>query len=100
MLGEAGYEAFAPDWPGHGESSKPAAGSSFNYSQQAYLDSLDAFVQAVGIKQPYALIVQVCECACGVTWFGHTNTLFWRPETCQATHSQGLARTSCLLHCH
>jgi pimeloyl-ACP methyl ester carboxylesterase len=33
MLGDAGFEAFAPDFPGHGESAKPSTGS-FNYSQQ------------------------------------------------------------------
>jgi len=58
MLGEAGYEAFAPDFPGHGESSKPSTGS-FSYSQQAYLDGLAAFVDAVGIKKPFAVVVQV-----------------------------------------
>lgn len=58
MLGEAGYEAIAPDWPGHGESGKPSA-SSFKYTQQAYLDGLEGFVQAVGIKTPFAVVVQV-----------------------------------------
>jgi pimeloyl-ACP methyl ester carboxylesterase len=58
MLGDAGFEAYAPDWPGHGESDKPSA-SSFSYSQQAYLDGLAAFVEAVGIKKPFALAVQV-----------------------------------------
>lgn len=66
MLGEAGYEAFAPDWPGHGESDKPASGS-FSYSQQAYLDSLEGFVNAVGIKAPFALVVQVGTCQHNVT---------------------------------
>jgi hypothetical protein len=64
MLGEAGYDAIAPDWPGHGESGKPS-GSSFNYSQQAYLDGLAGFVQAVGIKTPFALVVQVRKKHCG-----------------------------------
>lgn len=58
MLGEAGYEAIAPDWPGHGESGKPSA-SSFNYTQQAYLDGLEGFVQAAGIKTPFAVVLQV-----------------------------------------
>lgn len=58
MLGDAGYEAYAPDWPGHGGSSKPSS-SSFSYSQQAYLDSLAAFVDTCGIKKPFALVVQV-----------------------------------------
>lgn len=61
MLGDAGYEAYAPDWPGHGSSSKPSSsGGVFNYSQAAYLAALEAFVAAVGLdKQPYALVVQV-----------------------------------------
>lgn len=58
MLGEAGYDAYAPDWPGHGESAKPSAGS-FSYSQQAYLDGLAGFVDVVGIKKPFAVVVQV-----------------------------------------
>jgi pimeloyl-ACP methyl ester carboxylesterase len=58
MLGDAGFEAFAPDWPGHGESSKPPA-SSFSYSQQAYLDGLAGFVEAVGLRKPFAVVVQV-----------------------------------------
>jgi hypothetical protein len=65
MLGEAGFEAYAPDWPGHGESDKPSS-SSFSYSQKAYLDGLTAFVEAVGIKKPFALVVQVREMLCDV----------------------------------
>lgn len=70
MLGAAGFEAYAPDWPGHGESNKPSS-SSFSYSQQAYLDGLAAFVDAVGIKKPFVLVVQVgqfCLPLCQVLW--------------------------------
>lgn len=59
MLGEAGFEAYAPDWPGHGNSDKPSL-SSFNYSQQAYINGLQAFVDKCGIKKPFGLVVQVC----------------------------------------
>lgn len=59
MLGEAGFEAYAPDWPGHGDSSKPSS-SSFKYSQQAYIDALQEFVDKCGIKRPFGLVVQVC----------------------------------------
>jgi pimeloyl-ACP methyl ester carboxylesterase len=68
MLGDAGYEAYAPDWPGHGDSSKPSS-SSFKYSQQAYLDSLAAFVDKCGIKKPFALVVQV---GCALWWSAKT----------------------------
>eukprot|EP00775_Hariotina_reticulata_P012653 gene12653-12780_t len=57
MLEEAGFQAYAPDWPGHGSSSKPSS-SSFDYSQEAYINALDAFVEAIGIKKPFALVVQ------------------------------------------
>jgi pimeloyl-ACP methyl ester carboxylesterase len=58
MLGDAGFDAIAPDWPGHGDSAKPPASAGFDYGRDAYLSALDAFVKAVGIKQPYALVVQ------------------------------------------
>lgn len=58
MLGEAGYEAFAPDWPGHGDSEKPSP-AAYGYSRDAYIASLQAFVDAVGLsKRPFALLVQ------------------------------------------
>lgn len=62
MLEESGFQAYAPDWPGHGSSSKPSS-SSFDYSQEAYINALDAFVEAVGIKKPFALVVQVRSCS-------------------------------------
>lgn len=57
LLGGDGYRAFAPDWPGHGDSDKPAPGA-FSYSEEAYLGALRAFVDAVGINKPFALVVQ------------------------------------------
>jgi alpha-beta hydrolase superfamily lysophospholipase len=62
MLEESGFQAYAPDWPGHGSSSKPSS-SSFDYSQEAYINALDAFVEAVGIKKPFAVVVQVRSCS-------------------------------------
>jgi haloalkane dehalogenase len=57
LLGDAGHATFAPDWPGHGESSKPAPGA-FDYSADAYVAALEAFTAAVGLKgKPYALVV-------------------------------------------
>lgn len=65
LLGGDGYRAFAPDWPGHGDSDKPAPGA-FSYSEEAYLGALRAFVDAVGINKPFALVVQVRQCGLGL----------------------------------
>lgn len=56
LLGEAGHEAIAVDWLGHGASSKPTSG--FDYSAEAYVAALQQFVAAAGIRQPFALVVQ------------------------------------------
>ncbi|GLC38917.1 hypothetical protein PLESTB_000461300 [Pleodorina starrii] len=58
LLGGDGYRAFAPDWLGHGDSDKPEPGSAFGYSEQDYIAGLGAFVEAVGIRKPFALVVQ------------------------------------------
>ena len=55
LLGEAGHQAFAPDWVGHGATSKP--GSGFDYSQESYVKALAEFVAAVGIRRPFAVVV-------------------------------------------
>eukprot|EP00195_Chlamydomonas_chlamydogama_P017034 CAMPEP_0202894956 /NCGR_PEP_ID=MMETSP1392-20130828/4247_1 /ASSEMBLY_ACC=CAM_ASM_000868 /TAXON_ID=225041 /ORGANISM="Chlamydomonas chlamydogama, Strain SAG 11-48b" /LENGTH=374 /DNA_ID=CAMNT_0049579815 /DNA_START=22 /DNA_END=1146 /DNA_ORIENTATION=- len=55
LLGGDGFDAFAPDWIGHGTSDKPTSG--FDYSEGAYLKALDSFVDAAGIRQPFALVV-------------------------------------------
>lgn len=60
LLGADGYVGYAPDWLGHGDSQKPST-SQFDYSEEAFIKQLDAFVEAVGIKQPFALIVQVTQ---------------------------------------
>ena len=59
LLGGEGYDAIAPDWIGHGDSSMPEAG--FDCSEGAYLKAIGQFVEAVGIKQPLALVVHVRE---------------------------------------
>ena len=71
LLGGAGVTAVAPDWPGHGDSAKPAPGQTFDYSERAYTAALDAFVGAVDLKKPLALVVQVGVClggGGGVLW--------------------------------
>jgi hypothetical protein len=58
LLGGDGFTAYAPDWVGHGDTEKPQSGA-FGYTEQEYIDALDAFVEASGIKKPFALVVQV-----------------------------------------
>eukprot|EP00798_Chlamydomonas_sp_ICE-L_P029355 gene29355-12447_t len=55
MLGADGYDAIAPDWLGHGCSDKPTSG--FDFSEEAYIKELDEFIKAVGVKEPFALVV-------------------------------------------
>ncbi|PNW85621.1 hypothetical protein CHLRE_03g195200v5 [Chlamydomonas reinhardtii] len=54
LIGGEGYRCIAPDWPGHGDTDKPG---SFGYSEEAYISGLGQFVDAVGIKKPFALVV-------------------------------------------
>ena len=64
LLGAAGVNAVAPDWPGHGDSAKPApgggggGGGAFDYSEAAFVAALDAFVAAADLRKPLALVVQ------------------------------------------
>lgn len=57
LLGAEGYEAIAPDWVGHGSTSMPDS-SQFDYSADAYVAALESFVAALGIQQPFHLVVQ------------------------------------------
>lgn len=63
LLGADGYRAFAPDWLGHGDSDKPDP-SAFSCSEADYLSELSSFVDAVGIRKPFALVVQVGGVGC------------------------------------
>lgn len=56
LLGAEGYDAVAPDLPGHGDS--PLAGGGQQLSPEGYVAALDAFVDASGLKRPLALVVQ------------------------------------------
>ena len=58
LLGGDGFTAYAPDWIGHGDTDKPGS-SGFSYTENEYIDALDAFVEASDIKKPFALVVQV-----------------------------------------
>ncbi len=58
LLGSEGYDAIAPDWVGHGDSSKEGPG--FDCSEEAYKKALGGFIDGLGLgKPPMALIVHV-----------------------------------------
>lgn len=57
LLGAENVLAYAPDFPGHGDSEKPSP-SSFAYDEASYCKALGDFVDAVGITKPLALCVQ------------------------------------------
>eukprot|EP01024_Parvocaulis_polyphysoides_P032869 TRINITY_DN29357_c0_g1_i1.p1 TRINITY_DN29357_c0_g1~~TRINITY_DN29357_c0_g1_i1.p1 ORF type:complete len:208 (-),score=17.43 TRINITY_DN29357_c0_g1_i1:34-657(-) len=56
LLADKGFDCYAVDWIGHGGSDKPAPGK-FPYTADAYINSLDEFVNTVGIKTPFHLMV-------------------------------------------
>ncbi len=55
-LAEAGFRAVAPDWIGHGYSSKPEK-SEFAYTPEAFLDAFEKWLVAMEIDR-FALVVQ------------------------------------------
>lgn len=57
QLAGAGYEVYAPDFIGHGASSKPAP-SSFGYDEAAYKKALGEFMAAAPFSKPVVLVVQ------------------------------------------
>eukprot|EP00472_Partenskyella_glossopodia_P004057 CAMPEP_0197531854 /NCGR_PEP_ID=MMETSP1318-20131121/37446_1 /TAXON_ID=552666 /ORGANISM="Partenskyella glossopodia, Strain RCC365" /LENGTH=433 /DNA_ID=CAMNT_0043088213 /DNA_START=45 /DNA_END=1343 /DNA_ORIENTATION=+ len=59
ILQRDGYDAVAFDWPGFGETSKPAPGSSFSYSADDYTAALKAFLGEIGLNdKPVVLVTQ------------------------------------------
>ena len=55
-LAEQGFRSIAPDWIGHGSSSKPDK-RKFAYNQTAYLNALSDYVDALGLDR-FSLVVQ------------------------------------------
>ncbi|MEM9264070.1 MAG: alpha/beta fold hydrolase [Cyanobacteria bacterium P01_F01_bin.13] len=55
-LAEQGFRSLAPDWIGHGSSSKPHK-REFAYNQAAYLTALDDYLKALEIDR-FSLVVQ------------------------------------------
>ncbi|ASC71623.1 Hydrolase [Halomicronema hongdechloris C2206] len=51
-FGRAGFRAIAPDWIGHGFSSKPNR-REFAYTPEAFLQALEALTEALGLSRFY-----------------------------------------------
>jgi pimeloyl-ACP methyl ester carboxylesterase len=58
VAAEANVRAIAPDWLGLGFSDKPAPGYAWSYSTDAYVESLGAFLAAVGVARLRCVVVQ------------------------------------------
>lgn len=56
LLAADGFDAYAVDWIGHGQSSMPAIGD-FSYSQEEYIKELGACLQALDIGSDATLVV-------------------------------------------
>lgn len=55
LLGQAGHDAYAIDWVGHGASDKPV---SFDYSADSMVAALGPAIDSLGVAKPYVLVVQ------------------------------------------
>ena len=55
-LAEAGFRSVAPDWIGHGYSSKPDK-RAFAYTSEAYIDALDSWLATLELDR-IVLVVQ------------------------------------------
>ena len=45
LLQEKGYETFAPDVVGHGDSEKPSSNGGFKYDERSYVDAMETYVE-------------------------------------------------------
>ena len=43
LLQEKGYETFAPDVVGHGDSEKPSSNGGFKYDERSYVDAMETY---------------------------------------------------------
>ena len=65
-LADAGYRAIAPDWIGHGYSSKPSK-SEFSYKPEALLAAFDSWLTSLEINR-FTLVVQGFLGSVGLLW--------------------------------
>ena len=56
LLQEKGYETFAPDVVGHGDSEKPSNG--FKYDERSYVDAMETYVEKVANGKQVDLVAQ------------------------------------------
>uniref|UniRef100_A0A061QYM8 Haloalkane dehalogenase n=1 Tax=Tetraselmis sp. GSL018 TaxID=582737 RepID=A0A061QYM8_9CHLO len=57
QLASSGYRVYAPDFIGHGNSSKPSP-AEFAYDEESYKRSIGAFIDAISPEKPVRLVVQ------------------------------------------
>lgn len=58
LLSKAGHRAIAPDLIGFGLSDKPAPDFEFDYTSEAYIASIQPFLDAIGVKRVSLLVSQ------------------------------------------
>jgi pimeloyl-ACP methyl ester carboxylesterase len=58
VANSANLRAIAPDWLGFGLSAKPSPGFVWSYTTDAYVESLGAFLDAVGVRRLRCVVVQ------------------------------------------
>lgn len=64
----ANLRAIAPDWLGFGLSEKPSPGFVWSYTTDAYVESLGAFLDAVGVERVRCVVVQGWLATAGLLW--------------------------------
>ena len=58
LLQEKGYETFAPDVVGHGDSEKPSSNGGFKYDERSYVDAMETYVEKVANGKQVDLVAQ------------------------------------------
>ena len=58
LLQEKGYETFAPDVVGHGDSEKPSSNGGFKYDERSYVEAMETYVEKVANGKQVDLVAQ------------------------------------------